>query len=90
MIIRFIAAAGLAAALVAPGVAQGAVQTHEEVWQPAGKTVKMYRPLKQSACPAPAHHQAGKTAIPLGAIAAASQACAEIAATDGQTRTAAR
>jgi hypothetical protein len=90
--VRFASAAvGIATLFAASATAQSAVKTHEELWQPAGKTIKIYRQVKQSSCPAAAHHQAGKTSVPLGAVLAAKEACsAQVAANDAKVRSASR
>ncbi|WCT74701.1 hypothetical protein PQ455_05590 [Sphingomonas naphthae] len=60
--IRFALAAGLALSLAAPAAAQNLHETHEEVRMPAGKTVKLYRPIARAeACGVSFHHRpAGK------------------------------
>ncbi|MDG2535880.1 hypothetical protein P6144_19615 [Sphingomonas sp. HITSZ_GF] len=65
---KFAFAAAAASLLIAPAVqAQSLHETHQLVWAPAGKTpVAHWRMRDRAACPAAqAHHQAGKTALPV-------------------------
>ena len=63
-----------------PALAQSLHETHEEVRMPAGKTVKLYRPIARDDCRVPArHHQAGKTMLPANATAENAR-CATLAA----------
>ncbi len=69
------------AAIPVPALAQSLNETHREVWLPAGKTVKLYAPIKRDACATVARHQpAGK--LSHHGAADADPACDVIAARD--------
>ena len=69
----------------APAFAQTVLETHEEVSMPAGKTVKLYRPIARDDCRATVrHHQSGKSMLH-PATTADSARCAELAAKRGGT-----